>query len=342
MGVLVSVIIPVYNTSKYLDMCLDSVVKQTYQELQIILVDDGSTDCSPQMCDDWAAKDSRIEVIHKQNEGLGYTRNAGLSAARGGFVGFLDSDDTIDLNTIEECVKVLSNQEADACYYGRKTHHADGSVTLNHNYPEKLVYSGEEVKREFAARYFGTLPDTKGQGYIQASACCAMYRRSIIEKNAILFPSERECMSEDTFFNLDVCMHAQKVIIILQDFYNYTYNVQSLTKKYNPNRFYQLKGFLQKLVEYKDLFKCIEDIDKRIAYQFYIHVRHTVEYEVKAYKQNGIINTWKKLSEICKDDFIERSVCEVLKYPFSFKKTLIMKLIQKKYVFILFGIYILK
>jgi len=342
MNELVSVIIPVYNTSQYLDRCLNSVVNQTHCKLQIILVDDGATDNSPRMCDEWATKDSRIEVIHKKNEGLGYTRNAGLAVATGEYVCFLDSDDTIDLNTIEECVENLSKQGADACYYGRKTQQADGSVVVNTDYPEKLVYVGEEVKREFASRYFGMPFESKSQPYIQASACCAMYRRSVITNNSILFLSERECMSEDTFFNLDVCKNAEKIIIILKDFYNYTYNTQSLTKRYNPNRFYQLKGFLQKLTEYRESFKCVGDIDIRIAYQFYVHLRHTIEYEIKAYKQNGIASTWRKIYEICTDEFIEKNTDEALKYSFPFKKLVILRLIQKKYVFILFCIYFLK
>lgn len=93
---LISVIIPVYNVEKYLNQCIESVVNQTYKNLEIILVDDGSSDHCPQMCDEWATKDKRIKVIHKNNEGAAIARNTGLGMAKGAFIGFVDSDDFID------------------------------------------------------------------------------------------------------------------------------------------------------------------------------------------------------------------------------------------------------
>ena len=92
---LISVIVPVYNTAKYLDKCITSIINQTYANLEIILVDDGSTDDSPAMCDMWTEKDSRIKVIHKQNGGASSARNAGLDIMSGELVGFIDSDDYI-------------------------------------------------------------------------------------------------------------------------------------------------------------------------------------------------------------------------------------------------------
>ena len=101
MSALLSVIIPVYKVEQYLDQCVESVVNQTYRNLDIILVDDGSPDKCGAMCDAWAEKDSRIRVVHKQNEGLGFARNSGLDVANGEYFAFLDSDDYLD-NTIYE------------------------------------------------------------------------------------------------------------------------------------------------------------------------------------------------------------------------------------------------
>ena len=102
---MVSIIVPVYNTGQYLEKCLDSVLNQTYTNLQIILVDDGSKDGTSAMCDRIKSKDSRIEVIHKTNEGLGYTRNKGLEYAVGDYVTFLDSDDWFDIDHIANLVQ---------------------------------------------------------------------------------------------------------------------------------------------------------------------------------------------------------------------------------------------
>ena len=92
----ISVIVPVYNVEKYLDRCVESIVNQTYKNLEIILVDDGSSDNCPQLCDEWTQRDERIKAVHKQNGGLADARNAGLEIAAGDYVGFIDADDYID------------------------------------------------------------------------------------------------------------------------------------------------------------------------------------------------------------------------------------------------------
>lgn len=112
----ISVIIPVYNVEKYLNKCIESVINQTYKELEIILVDDGSPDNCPQMCDDWAKKDNRIKVIHKKNGGLSDARNAGLDIATSEYVYFIDSDDYIIDSAIEELFNVLIDNKCDIAF----------------------------------------------------------------------------------------------------------------------------------------------------------------------------------------------------------------------------------
>ncbi|MBQ8944058.1 MAG: glycosyltransferase [Clostridia bacterium] len=110
---LISVIIPVYNVEKYLDTCVESVVGQTYKNLEIILVDDGSTDNCPAMCDTWASRDPRVKVIHKQNGGQGEARNIGIQAATGAYIGFVDSDDLISNCMYEHLLNLLKEHNAD-------------------------------------------------------------------------------------------------------------------------------------------------------------------------------------------------------------------------------------
>ena len=104
----ISVIIPIYKVEKYLNRCVESVVNQSYQNLEIILVDDGSPDNCPKMCDDWAEKDNRIKVIHKENGGLSDARNAGLKVAMGEYISFVDSDDWIAKDFYEVLIRVLN------------------------------------------------------------------------------------------------------------------------------------------------------------------------------------------------------------------------------------------
>lgn len=122
----VTVIVPVYNVEKYLDRCVKSIVRQTYKDLEIILIDDGSPDRCPEMCDAWKLKDSRIKVIHKKNAGLGYARNTGIDNATGKYLCFVDSDDYIAPDTIEKAYYCAVQYNADIVSYGYYVVASDG------------------------------------------------------------------------------------------------------------------------------------------------------------------------------------------------------------------------
>lgn len=108
---MISIIIPIYKVEQYLDECVTSIINQTYKDLEIILVDDGSPDSCPQMCDEWAKKDARIKVVHKKNGGLSSARNAGLRVATGEYIGFVDSDDYVDETMYEDLMRVMMQNE---------------------------------------------------------------------------------------------------------------------------------------------------------------------------------------------------------------------------------------
>lgn len=116
---MISVIVPIYNVEKYLSKCIESIINQTYKDLEIILVDDGSTDSSGKICDEFATKDNRIKVIHKKNGGLSDARNIGLDVCRGNYISFIDSDDYIELDMYEKMIKIIVNKKVDivSCNY---------------------------------------------------------------------------------------------------------------------------------------------------------------------------------------------------------------------------------
>ncbi len=140
----VSVIIPVYQVEKYLDKCIASVVGQTYQNLQIILVDDGSTDRSPAICDGWKERDPRITVIHQPNGGLSRARNAGVNLVTGEFIGFVDSDDWIEQNTIEYLLQACIENKADISCCGYYRVYVDHIISHSLTDIQK-IYEGEEI-----------------------------------------------------------------------------------------------------------------------------------------------------------------------------------------------------
>ena len=114
----ISVIVPVYNVEKYLRKCIESILNQTFREFELILVDDGSTDSSGKICDEYALKDSRIKVIHKENGGASSARNAGLDVAKGEYIGFVDSDDWIEMDMYGELYRLIKENNTDISVCG--------------------------------------------------------------------------------------------------------------------------------------------------------------------------------------------------------------------------------
>jgi len=138
---LISVIIPVYNAEKYLDQCVESIVSQTYENLEILLVDDGSTDSSSCICDNWAMRDSRIKVIHKANGGVSSARNCGLDAARGAYIGFVDSDDYVCENIFEELLAL--REKGAGAIYSCTFLRVNNSMVRRHDSDDTVCYLDE-------------------------------------------------------------------------------------------------------------------------------------------------------------------------------------------------------
>lgn len=243
--IMISVIVPVYKTEKYLERCLESLVNQTYHDLEIVLVDDGSPDRCPQLCDEWAQKDSRIRVVHKANAGLGYARNSGLDAASGEWVSFIDSDDYVETNLYETCMCELERSQADVCYFEAKRIDADGKPYAKPvHYPS--VMDETTIRKELLPKCFGrTCKDT----YMIGSACKGIYRRKLLAENGIRFVSERQWISEDYIFTAEVCAAAKRIAFLNEHFYNYCMNEGSLTHSYRKDRFERIAAFYHNRVE---------------------------------------------------------------------------------------------
>lgn len=154
---MISVIVPIYHSEPYLDKCIESLVNQTYCNLEIILVDDGSPDNCPEICDEWAKKDNRIQVIHKENGGVSSARNAGLDAASGEYIGFVDGDDIIDNDFYEFLINEAEKNNADISACSFKYYNPDGSLYKEEDgYIDKpAIFSSEELLCEYYSRCIG-------------------------------------------------------------------------------------------------------------------------------------------------------------------------------------------
>lgn len=236
----VSIIVPIYNVEKYLDRCIQSLINQTLKEIEIVLVDDGSPDNCPQMCDEYAKKDSRIKVIHKKNAGLGYARNSGMEIMTGEYVAFVDSDDFVDVKMYEVLYESAKQNDCDAVFCGFRTETSKGIWVNSDEVHQNELWEKEEVQH-FMLNMIASGPRIKKERLYQMSVWHSIYKNKIIKENEILFPSEREVVSEDIPFQIDFLLKADKVAYIKNVFYSYCLNGTSLTATFKFEKFDRFK-----------------------------------------------------------------------------------------------------
>ena len=301
MGTKISIIVPVYNVEKYLGRCVESLTHQTMQEIQIILVDDGSTDNSSSICDEYAVKDRRILVIHKKNEGQGIARNQGLAKAFGQYVCFLDSDDYYELNTCEILYEHLKETNADLCCFGYQIDDKDGNLVRRPLIREQ-IYQGEEVTNDFILHYFGDLPeDDNLRGF---SSCMSVFRMSIIKDNNLVFPSERKVLSEDTIFSLEFCKYAECVTTLSKVFYHYCQNAESFSQGYRKDKFEKTKILYSVLKKYTKEYHIEDKTNIRLSMLIWVNLMSCLKQETRRIPEYGRKEVFKRIKQMCKDQVI--------------------------------------
>ncbi|MGM9568215.1 MAG: glycosyltransferase [Clostridia bacterium] len=209
----ISVIVPVYKVEKYLHRCVDSILNQTFTDLEIILVDDGSPDRCGEICDEYARKDSRVRVIHKENGGVSDARNAGLKVVKGRFIGFVDSDDFIEPEMYAVLYQMIQKENADIAVCG--VYNCFGSKRT-------AQYSGKET---FVCDGKNALAVTLEGKKMPASLCNKLYRNEIFQDRAFL----KDKTYEDAFFLPSLFLAADKVVTTTEPYYNYWHRSNSIT-----------------------------------------------------------------------------------------------------------------
>ncbi len=239
---LISVIIPVYNVEKYLRRCLDSVIAQTYQNFEIICVDDGSIDDSGKICDQYAVRDARIKVIHQENQGPSAARNRGLDAAEGEYIAFVDSDDYILEDMYKKMLDKLLNYNVDLCVCQWQYEFSDGRQVVKKKNIDPTIY-GCKTSLEFARfLYRGNYENS-----VVVAVWNKLYRRALLDK--IRFEGR---IHEDEAFSGRIMAKNISVYVMEDQFYVYAQNGDSLTNKsFSANKFF----FLDALAERRELFK---------------------------------------------------------------------------------------
>ena len=330
---LVSIIVPVYNVEKYVSECVNSLRRQSYNKIEIILVDDGSKDRSGLICDSFMKIDKRITVIHKKNEGLGYARNAGLNVAKGEYVYFIDSDDIVGENIISELVAILRKNSCDTVIGGYTRVDNVGKQLYETAYKSFLYESNSSIKNELLPRLFGSSPIKRDS--VRMSVWNVLFSMSIIKENKLSFLSERDVVSEDIIWDIDYYKNAQKVLLTNFTDYFYRKRDKSLTNINDPlflkkiNKLYQLE--LNKMND-----ELNSDIKFRIKREYFVNL---VSCFSQAAKNKKIISAIQNLRELVNDSFVRRIINE---YPYkdtNLKARTFLTLIMRKRVFILLVLF---
>jgi glycosyltransferase involved in cell wall biosynthesis len=316
----VSVIIPVYKVEEYLDRCLTSVVNQTYTNLEIILVDDGSPDNSGALCDEWAKKDSRIRVIHKENGGQSSARNIAIKESTGKLLSFIDSDDFIDENMIKVLVKMHleSNCKMCCCSYFRY-------FDANREKAEKQDISGVSyITCEFKNTYL--IDNMLG---IDNSPCNKLYDRSLF--NEISFPEGM--IYEDLYIMANLMYEANELAITEYKGYYYCINMQSTTRDISPKKRYALTVGLKRRENFfteKGLTELKRKLQATILLNSYYQYYFARSKKDKEYTKITILDI-KEYRKKCKNNPYLTRACKGCNLLYSISKTAFYLLCKLRY-----------
>lgn len=251
---IISIIVPVYNVEKYLPKCIHSILKQTFTDYELILVNDGSTDQSGDICNQFAELDNRIIVIHKKNEGLSSARNAGIDIARGMFLSFVDSDDYIQEDMHEFLYSILIREDADLamcslynCYYGKK-------IKKNPTY-YNVVNTKDAIRILFESEF------------ISVNSVGKLYKKSLFNK--VRFPMGKQ--AEDAFVIVEILIQCQKIAISSEQKYYYWHRNNSITtKKFNKKDFDVIKAYIKNYKIIANKFPDLKTVAKmRICWAYF-------------------------------------------------------------------------
>lgn len=251
---LVSIIVPVYNVEKYLSQCLDSLINQTYRNLEIVCVNDETPDNSGAILKQYAEKDSRIKIYEQKNTGLSGARNTGMRNAHGDYVMCVDSDDWIDLETCEQAVRAALKYDADLVMWSYVREFDDRSAEKLMFWDDETIFDAEDVQNQINRRLCGLVGEELAHpDYANAieTAWGKLYRFSVIKDNHVEYISERIIGTEDALFNLYATHYVKKAVYLKKPFNHYRRtNTGSLTSCYKEKLFLQWQTLFDYMERY--------------------------------------------------------------------------------------------
>lgn len=329
--VTLSIIVPVYNVEQYLSVCIDSILNQTFQDFELILVNDGSTDNSAQICEKYSSEDNRIIVIHKSNEGLVNARKSGLAIATGRFIGNIDSDDWIEPDMYSSLVNSALQNDADLVIGGLISHFSSGVVyhkswikpgvyDLNNNEKiyNNILYSGRFFE-------FGITPNLVNKIFVRDKYL--QFQNDVDSKIT---------MGEDLAVTFPYIIHSKKIVIIDKYVYNYRRYEFSMTNKYKK----QMSNDIEIL--YKYLFKndvLTLKLGNQLTYYYAYLLILLVKNEFSKPSENGYFKIQDQLQKLKGKEFTKNIVSSIDFKHLPLKNRVLIKSLNRKTAFFLVYIY---
>ena len=334
MNELISIVVPIFNVEKYLEKCIETIINQTYRNIEIILVDDGSLDNSGKMCDEYQKKDTRIKVIHKENGGLSDARNAGIKKAQGKYIAFLDADDYVDFTMYERLYDIVKKENAEIGISGYSRINE-----ANKEIPYFLDVEKYNKDRSFLYNMIGTLPTDTEDINVGMSVWKCLYNLDIIKENEIYFKSERVYISEDIIFQIEYFEFVNRVGLVKEPLYKYRYNESSLSKKYRKDRFEKQKILYLKeksMLEEKGWLN--DELRNRLNRTFLMKTKACIKAEVVGNKENKKTRQ-KNIKSILNDELLIKIIKEYPTKKINIKSKIYILIMKFKLSKILYKIY---
>lgn len=332
---LVSVIIPVYNSASYLRRCIDSILGQSYRDIEVILVDDGSTDSSGEICDSYSRKDSRVRAIHTPNRGVSCARNAGLASSNGSFICFVDSDDFIEDYAVNALVEGYKRSHADLVVGGFNKVKSDKTALQIRDFPLDQLLTRAELE-EYTLAYL----HNPRQRQLLMSSWAKLFRSSIIRDRKVTFREELR-VAEDVAFNFDYLQSVESVLFIKEIIYNHqklgTYD--SLSMKLVEDQPRGLFGYIPALESVSNFLqrRHSETVIGRAIGQCYVY--HVALFMIRACGQinrRNIIKIYRLIDELISDSDFRTYVKAYVPAEGNYK--LIPFLMRMKFVWLVMGV----
>lgn len=284
---LISIVVPVYNAEKYIYKCVDSLINQTYKDIEIVLVDDGSTDKSHDICDDYASKDSRVLVIHKENGGLVSAWKAGVEASRGEYLSFVDSDDWVDTNMLFELMEHASSSKREIIASDYVIERKKGD-SFNSQYVYQAMEPGEYTKEKIDEH---VIPNILGNEhrFITISRCMKLISSSLIKDN-LKYANEQIKMGEDMSIMFPAILDAERIYIMdHKAYYHYLYVEDSMVHKYDTymeKSFELLLSSLRRALDDKNFSRLSNAVDRENIFLLLYCVKNEARGNKESYKEN--------------------------------------------------------